>query len=77
MGAGKGREMPKGQTASHTNEFALRVLVAWNLISLKPVNSLQSYLYIQYLTYSLVISICSVYKDVVHQLLESVIGLST
>lgn len=42
--------MLKGQTASHTNEFALRVLVAWNQISLKPVNSLQSYLYIQCLT---------------------------
>lgn len=49
-GVGKGREMLKCQTASHTNEFALRVLVAWNLISLKPVNSLQSYLYIQCLT---------------------------
>lgn len=47
---GEGKEMLKGQTASHTNEFALRVLVAWNQISLKPVNSLQSYLYIQCLT---------------------------
>lgn len=40
----------KGQTATHTHKFALRVLVSWNLISLKPVNSLQSYLYIQCLT---------------------------
>lgn len=47
---GEWREMLKGQTASHTNEFALRALVAWNLISFKSVNSLQSYLYIQCLT---------------------------
>lgn len=40
----------KGQTATRTHKFALRVLVSWNLISLKPVNSLQSYLYIQCLT---------------------------
>lgn len=26
-GIGEGREMLRGQTASHTNEFALRVLV--------------------------------------------------
>lgn len=49
-GVGVGRELLKGQPASLTNEFALRVLIAWNLISLKPVNSLQSYLYIQCLT---------------------------
>lgn len=47
---GERKEVLKGQTVCHTDEFALRVLVAWNQISLKPVNSLQSYLYIQCLT---------------------------